>query len=278
MEVLVKYLFSAPLQKPIEFQYLIGVLILIAVGLLVGWLLIKKIKVKHREELDGYKKLIEEKDQELLSFINAQDLEKKQLANAMAENFEKLFSVLNLNLSPLKAAKPVDQEKQQEIFKNSGSVINELEDELKKVCFELMPQTLFKRGLTATLKEFRALLERVHGIACHVAVTDNNQRLASAEELGLFRIAQDWVEVLLATNVPSEIHIGLERTKGRATLYIIAYNSKLEMDDSFRETAVWKRIAVRLNELNAVLNTSTDEEGLTPGSLKMEVCLAAVAS
>ena len=50
------------------------------------------------------------------------------------------------------------------------------------------------------------------------------------------------------------------------------------MDDSFSETAVWKRISVRLNELNAVLNTRTDEEGLSPGSLKMEVCLAAVAS
>ncbi|WP_422355927.1 sensor histidine kinase [Roseivirga pacifica] len=256
MEVLVEYLFSAPLQKPIEFQYLIGTLILVAVGLLVGWLLIRKIKVKHTEELDGYKKLIEEKDQELLSFVKAQDLEKKQLANAMAENFGKLFSVLNLNLSPLKAAKPVDQEKQQEIFKNSGSVINELEDELKRVCFELMPQTLLKRGLTATLREFGT---RVNKVYCKVIASDNILRMSAEQELTLFRVVQEWVNNVLKHTQANNIVIQLTRDRQGINLTIeddgLGFDPKLFFEGAGNG---WKVIQTRLRYINGSFNIASE--------------------
>lgn len=231
-------------------QILILALIAVAILLVVVVLLVRNQSRKKQILIvkEGELKL---REAEINAVINSQEKERNRFARDLHDGFGQLISVLKLNLSQLNEITNRDMEKREEVFKNGESVINEMFTELRNICFDLMPQTLVKRGLMSALREFGDRINQTQKVNCEVLVFDNNERLTSIMEISLFRITQEWVNNILKYAGATNITIQLTRETSELTLTIedngIGFNTQEFYEGKGNG---WKNIQTRLNQID----------------------------
>lgn len=240
-------------------QVIIIGLIIVALLLIVIVLLVRNRSAKNQDLIrkEGELKL---RQAEINAVINSQEKERDRFARDLHDGFGQLISVLKLNLSQLNEVTNRDMEKRAEVFKNGESVINEMFAELRNVCFDLMPQTLVKRGLTSALKEFGARINQTGKVKCEVLVFDNNERLPSLGEISLFRISQEWVNNVLKYAEATNITIQVTREAEEVTLTVedngVGFNPIHFYEGKGNG---WKNIQTRLNQISGQFDLDSRE-------------------
>lgn len=198
------------------------------------------------------------REAEINAVINSQEKERNRFARDLHDGFGQLISVLKLNLSQLNEVTNRDMEKRAEVFKNGESVINEMFTELRNICFDLMPQTLVKRGLTSALKEFGTRINQTEKVKCEVLVFDNNERLPSLVEISLFRITQEWVNNILKYADASVITIQITRESSEVTLTLEDNGVGFNSTDFFEGKGNgWRNIQTRLKQVSGTFDLDT---------------------
>jgi len=229
---------------------------IVILGLAVAAILLVVIIMLARNRSKREKALLEQEAQlklreaEINAIINSQEKERNRFARDLHDGFGQLISVLKLNLAQLGETSSKDAEKRYEVYKNGESVINEMYTELRNICFDLMPQTLVKRGLMPALKEFGAQLNRTDKINCEVLVFANNERLPELIEISLFRVTQEWVNNVLKYSGADHVTIQLIHEEGEITLTIEDNGNGFDPQDFYNGTGNgWKNIQTRLNQI-----------------------------
>jgi signal transduction histidine kinase len=216
--------------------------------LLVVIIFFLRNRAKRNEQLIRQDAELKLREAELNAVINSQEKERNRFARDLHDGFGQLISVLKLNLSMLTDKEAQYPEKRMEVFKNGESVINDMYAELRSICFDLMPQTLIKKGLTLALKEFGERINQSKKVNCEVIVFTNQERLTEIIEISLFRISQEWVNNILKYGEAEEITIQLTRDEEELTLTIeddgIGFDPKLFFEGKGNG---WRNIQTRLN-------------------------------
>lgn len=225
-------------------------LVIIAL-LLVAIVLLVRNRSKKKQKLIKTEGELKLRQAEINTVINSQENERNRFARDLHDGFGQLISVLKLNLSQLNEVTNRDMEKRAEIFKNGESVINEMYTELRNICFDLMPQTLVKRGLTSALKEFGARINQSTKVNCEVLVFDNSERLPELTEISLFRITQEWVNNILKYAKSKSITVQMTREALEVTLTIEDDGIGFDAQEFFNGKGNgWKNIQTRLNQID----------------------------
>ncbi|WP_221405716.1 tetratricopeptide repeat-containing sensor histidine kinase [Roseivirga echinicomitans] len=232
-------------------------LILIAVLFLSVIFLIKN-RAKKNEQLILQEGQLKLRDAELNAVINSQEKERSRFARDLHDGFGQLISVLKLNLSGLNDTDAQYPEKRMEVFKNGESVINDMYAELRSICFDLMPQTLVKKGVTIALKEFGDRITQSKKVVCEVIVFSNKERLPEVVEISLFRICQEWVNNVMKYAEASHITIQLTRDEEELTLTVEDNGKGFEADLFYSGKGNgWKNIQTRLNLIKGEFDLDT---------------------
>jgi signal transduction histidine kinase len=235
-------------------------LVLIALLLIVVMLLVRQLS-KKKEQLLFQKAQLKLREAELNAVINAQEKERHRFARELHNGFGQLISVLKLNLSMLTEKDAQYPEKRMEVFKNGESVINDMYAELRSICFDLMPQTLIKKGLTLALKEFGDRINQSKKMSCEVIVFSNQERLSEIIEISLFRISQEWVNNILKYSESEYITIHLTRDEGAITLTIENDGKGFDSQQFFESKGNgWRNIQTRLNLIKGGIDLDTHPE------------------
>ena len=238
-------------------QILIAGLVFIAM-LLIVLVLLNRNRAKKKEQLIQQEAQLKLREAELNAVINSQEKERNRFARDLHDGFGQLISVLKLNLSGLNDKDAEYPEKRMEVFKNGESVINDMYAELRSICFDLMPQTLVKKGLTIALKEFGDRITQSKKVVCEVIVFSNKERLPELIEISLFRICQEWVNNVMKYAEPNHITIQLTRDETELTLTVEddgnGFNSGLFFEGKGNG---WKNIQTRLNLIKGEFDLDT---------------------
>ncbi len=228
---------------------IVGLVVVLCLGITL--LLIIRSQMRRKQLLIEKEAEIQVREAEINAVINSQEKERNRFARDLHDGFGQLISVLKLNLSQLNEYSSKDLEKRQEVFKNGESVINEMYTELRNICFDLMPQTLMKKGISAALKELGERINKSTQVACEVLIFDNNKRLYEIEEISLFRITQEWVNNVLKYANADAITIQLTRESNELTLTIEDNGIGFNTDQFYNGKGNgWKNIQTRLNLIN----------------------------
>lgn len=231
-------------------QVLVVGLIVIVLLLAIVFLLWKN-RTEKAHGLERQEAQLKLREAEINAIINSQEKERNRFARDLHDGFGQLISVLKLNLAQLGETSSKDSEKRYEVYKNGESVINEMYSELRNICFDLMPQTLVKRGLMPALKEFGTQLNRTDKINCEVLVFANNERLPELVEISLFRIAQEWVNNVLKYSGANQITIQLIHEDGEVTLTVEDDGNGFDPQVFYTGTGNgWRNIQTRLNQIH----------------------------
>ncbi|KYG85342.1 hypothetical protein AWW67_16675 [Roseivirga seohaensis] len=222
-------------------------LILIAILFLAVIFLVRN-RAKKNEQLILQQAQLKLREAELNAVINSQEKERNRFARDLHDGFGQLISVLKLNLSGLSDKDAQHPEKRLEVFKNGESVINDMYAELRSICFDLMPQTLVKKGITTALKEFGDRITQSKKVVCEVIVFSNKERLPEIVEISLFRICQEWVNNVMKYAGASHITIQLTRDETELTLTVEDDGKGFDTELFYNGKGNgWKNIQTRLN-------------------------------
>lgn len=235
-------------------QILILGLIIVAV-LLIAVILLVRLRAQKEKALIKRESELKLREAEISAVINSQEKERNRFARDLHDGFGQMISVLKLNLGQLKDLNNRELEKREEVFKSGEKVINDMYGELRNICFDLMPQTLVKEGLSEALKEFGARVSQNTPTHCEVLVFVEGNRAQELVEISLFRIVQEWVNNVLKYAGAQSITVQLTRDQSELTLTVEDDGAGFNPNDFYKGTGNgWKNIQTRLKQIEGEFN------------------------
>jgi two-component system NarL family sensor kinase len=252
------------------------IILLIVIGLLV------RKQMQNKQKLALEHAIGQERESQITAVITSQEHERNRFARDLHDTFGQLISVLKLNISSLKDARPSKQKREQ-VFETSAIVIQDMYAELKNVCFDLMPQSLIIGGLIPAVEEFVYRINVSGKVVIETNFFEMEERLIDLEEISLFRITQEWTNNILKYSDASKITIQLIRDDEEITLLVedngSGFDSELLTNGKGNG---WKNIQSRANLVKGSINLDTQlgRKGNTlivnvPVIVRKEVAIAA---
>lgn len=229
---------------------IISLFLLFLIGLL--W----RIRVRKRQQLRIKEERIRAREAEINATINSQEKERARFARDLHDGFGQMISILNMNLGSLKnGSKPGERQK---VFEESGKVINEMYDELKSICFDLMPQTLIKNGLPSALSEFAERINTGNKVVVVTNFFGLENRLTEIQEISLYRISQEWINNILRHSDADKITIQITRDDEEITLLIEDNGTGFDKTLLTNSTGNgWRNLNTRANLINGEFEIET---------------------
>ncbi|MEQ8628795.1 tetratricopeptide repeat protein [Ekhidna sp.] len=225
-------------------------ILLLIIGLL--W----RNRVKKKQLLAIQQEKLKAKVAEINATISSQESERARYARDLHDGFGQMISILNMNLKNLKEGdKPNDRQK---VFEETSKVIDEMYEELKNICFDLMPQTLIKYGLESGLQEFIGRVNHAGRLSIDLNVFGLEKRLLEIQEISLYRISQEWINNILKYSDAQKVTLQITKDDKEITLLI-------EDDGAGFDRALllsgdgngWKNLNTRANLIKGELELET---------------------
>lgn len=241
----------------LRIQFITLLLAVLLVGLIVvGYLWRNRIKLKQQADIEATKALL--KDAQLQAVITSQEDERRRFAADLHDGMGQMISALRLNLS----YDPVQKNKVDEAV----NILNDMNVEIRKIAFNLMPQVLMNSGLTEALTEFANRINRTGKVQISIQAFDINQEMPARQKIALYRICQEWVNNILKYSGASKISLQLVQHEDELVTIIEDNGHGF---DTTRLTASqgngWKNINSRLGLIkgNIEIDSAVGHEGTT---------------
>ncbi|MEQ8879759.1 MAG: tetratricopeptide repeat protein [Cyclobacteriaceae bacterium] len=236
--------------------FLVASAILLILLVIIG--LLTRSRARKKQELAIQKERINAQEAEINAVVSSQEKERARYARDLHDGFGQMISILNINLGSMK--KNTHPDERQRVFEESEKVINEMYDELKGICFDMMPQTLVKKGLPSGLNEFAQRINQ----AGHVFIETNfyglEDRLLELQEISLFRIAQEWINNILKHSDADRVILQITRDEQEITLLI--EDNGTGFDKSLLTSTKgngWKNLNTRAHIIEGTLELETSK-------------------
>lgn len=230
-------------------------------AVLIAGLILFGIMYRNRLILTREKLLEEEKarnrELEIRAALASQEQERSRVAKDLHDGFGQMISILNLNLKSLER----ENSDRHQVFEQSAGVLEDMYQELKSICFNLMPQTLIKNGITSAIREFASRINQTGKIIIETSFFGMETRLTDIQEISLYRITQEWVNNMLKYSDATFATIQITRDENEITLTIEdnGLGFDLELLKSGKGNG-WRNMNSRANLMKGELEVDT-----TPG-------------
>ncbi len=219
-------------------------------GLALGLLYRTRARLKQQAELAATRAALRES--QLQAVIASQEEERKRFAADLHDGLGQMISAVRLGLSKESLDKGIVQ--------HSLSLLNEMNQEIRNIAFNLMPQVLVNGGLEEALKEFASRLMRSGGITIQVQTFDLAKDMPTEQRVALYRISQEWVNNVIKYSGATSISIQVVQHPNELVLTIEdngqGFNPAKLMQS---EGNGWKNINSRLHLIKGELEIDSQE-------------------
>ncbi|MEL6537648.1 MAG: histidine kinase [Bacteroidota bacterium] len=169
---------------------------LISLGFLIVVLLIgQRNRLKREEKLKQME--LQYRDSQIKAIIQSQEVERSRYAQDLHDNYGQLIAVLKLNLQTLERQWNSQNKETTNMFAHSNQVLQTMSDDLRRICFGLMPITLKERGLPEALRELCYNINGIGTLTVKFHSKGEFNDLDENQKITLFRICQEWLNNIL---------------------------------------------------------------------------------
>ena len=233
--------------------------LLLALAVIVVVVLYYRNVLSKKQQQQLHQKDLEAKALQMNAIISSQENERKRFASDLHDGFGQMISILKMNVESLKN-NGTDKAERSDIFNKSKEMLDEMYDELRGICFNLMPQTLVKNGLIEALKEFASRINVSGKVNVEIHSFGMEDRLTDLQEISLYRVIQEWVNNTLKYGDATNISIQITRDEVEMTLTIedngMGFDKNLLFDSKGNG---WKNIQSRANLIQSEIEMDTKE-------------------
>ena len=193
------------------------------------------------------------------ALLEGQEEERRRFARELHDGIGQMLTGLKLHVEKLRKAAFTD-EKQKKRVEDLRSLLQETIQNTREVAFNLMPAVLGDFGLEAALHLLADQTARASGIEVRYVGKKEKQRLTPAQEIGLYRVAQEALNNAVKHANTNRIDVIFERSCSAIVLAVRDYGQgfdDLEIDltrgDSLAQNGIGN-MKTRARLLNGTLN------------------------
>lgn len=224
------------------------ILSLLAILGLIIWLA-KRRQYKSRIRYEFEKHQL--KEEQIHAVISSQEKERKRFAMDLHDDFGQLISALKLNVSKMKSPAGEDSEKAEEILDN-------MYDSLKNIAFDLMPHTLFDKGIEEALEELKDQINSSGQIRVAVQSFEIKDKIDDDQKVALYRVVQELVSNIIKYSNASRLNLSITDLGQGLSLLIEDNGDGFSLSDFKNGKGNgWKNIHSRLDLLKGHIEFDT---------------------
>ncbi len=176
------------------------------VGIIITYFFISIIR-QHRRNLELYK-------QSIFTEINTLERERSRMAADLHDEVGPVLSAVKLRLSSLEIPDPEDQ---LELSKTNEQIDNLLR-RMREISFDLMPNSLLRKGLPAAVQEFIEYCSK--NTALHISFRHEDVFLNQQQSINLYRIIQEIIHNTIKHAGASELLMEMKKEKSHLILTV----------------------------------------------------------
>ncbi len=237
--------------------------VLMILSATLGFMIYRKKQVQQKAKLDA--EIASQKEIRSKAIIEAEEKERRRIAQDLHDGVGQILSAAKLNLSGLESQIILNNDKQKEAFKTALDLIDDSVKEVRTVSHNMMPNTLLKLGLASAIKEFITKIQGTPNLKVNLEIVGLTERIEQEKETVLYRVIQEVVSNIIKHAKATEI--GLQLIKHEKEISIIIEDNGLGFDtskiNSFEGIGL-KNIISRIEFINGTVHfDSTLNKGTT---------------
>lgn len=156
------------------------------------------------------------------TIVDTQEKERKRIVKDLHDSLGQQLSAIKFFLSALRSAKgKVSAEKFDELLSKSDNSLNEVIAELSNICFNIMPGTLQKFGLSYAIHELCNKIKLSNTIDFRTDIATDFPVLDKNLEVTLFRIVQEFINNSIKHGGAKKISIKMISDPEEGKLFIV---------------------------------------------------------
>lgn len=194
---------------------LVGLVLLIIV---LGYFIYSRNKIKQKAKMD--KELANQRDIRSKAVIEAEEKERRRIAQDLHDGVGQILSAAKLNLSGLEDKLKLEKPEQSLLLSNALELVNDSVKEVRSVSHNMMPNTLIKLGLASAVREFITKIASVPNLRIDLQIVGMEERLENTVETVLYRVIQEVVANIIKHAKANEISMQLIRHDNELTIMI----------------------------------------------------------
>jgi len=139
----------------------------------------------------------------ILAEITIQENERKRIAIDLHDSLGPLLSAVKLNINSIDI-QPADQN----ILDKAGKSLDEIIGSMRQISYDLLPNTLERKGLAEAVKDFVGHLPQTKSINIQIYIVKNIQ-VPKEKEIHVFRMLQEIIHNTIKHAEAKNLQIGL---------------------------------------------------------------------
>jgi len=201
--------------KNVVIASVLGLFVLLS---LLGYLFYKRKQLQLKAEQDA--ELARQKEIRTKSIIEAEEKERKRIAQDLHDGVGQILSAAKLNLSALESKVNLEHQDQKDAYKNALDLIDDSVREVREVSHNMMPNTLIKLGLASAIREFITKVGNIPTLKIDLEIVGLDSRINESVETVLYRVIQETVNNILKHAKATHISLQLVRHDTELTVMI----------------------------------------------------------
>ena len=194
---------------------IITLLILLSV---VTVLFTRKKRIEQQAKLDA--EIASQKEIRTKAILEAEEKERRRIAQDLHDGVGQLLSAAKLNLSNLDSKITTQNDEQKLAMQNALSLVDDSVKEVRAVSHNMMPNTLIKLGLASAVREFITKLGNAPTLKVDLEIVGLDTRLDNQIETVLYRVIQEIVNNIIKHAKASQISMQLIRHETELNIMI----------------------------------------------------------
>lgn len=164
--------------------------------------------------------------------IMMQESERKRIANDLHDSLGPLLSAVKLNIQSI----DIQESEDSQIIHKAGQHIDEIIKSLREISYNLMPNTLNRKGLTDAIEEYLYRCSSTHGLKIKFQ-GPGLEKITTENEVHLFRIIQETVHNAVKHAKATFLQIYTMEKPEELVLYIKDNGIGFELEDVQKSSA-----------------------------------------
>lgn len=197
---------------------IISVLVLFSLLLGLGLAVYKRKQLQQKAELAA--EVARQKEIRTRSIIEAEEKERRRIAQDLHDGVGQILSAAKLNLSALESKIKLTAQDQKDAYKNALDLIDDSVKEVRAVSHNMMPNTLIKLGLASAIREFITKIGNVADLKVDLEIVGLDQRIDESIETVLYRVVQEIVNNIIKHAKANHISLQLIKHEKEITIMI----------------------------------------------------------
>ncbi len=196
-------------QAFIKNTIIISIVVLFMLLCATGFLFYRKKQVERKAEMNA--EIAKQKEIRTRSILEAEEKERRRIAQDLHDGVGQLLSAAKLNLSNLESKLHDQNQEQQMAMQNALSLLDDSVKEVRAVSHNMMPNVLIKLGLASAIREFITKLGNAPTLKVDLEIVGLDARLDNQVETVLYRVIQEIVTNIIKHAEASKISMQLIR-------------------------------------------------------------------